>query len=98
MTHEDYERAANHWKIKDASDEKMDRDTLLKEIEQYIKSNNTCALATGSGEFVRVTPIEYTYHDGHSGCSRKVERNSKHLKRIRMCALQSMISMKVSEN
>ena len=36
MTHEDYERAANHWKIKDASDEKMDRDTLLKEIEQYI--------------------------------------------------------------
>lgn len=30
MTHEDYERAANHWKIKDASDEKMDRDTLLK--------------------------------------------------------------------
>lgn len=64
MTHEDYERAANHWKIKDASDEKMDRDTLLKEIEQYIKSNNTCALATGSGEFVRVTPIEYTYHDG----------------------------------
>ena len=35
MTHEDYERAANHWKIKDASDEKMDRDTLLKEIEQY---------------------------------------------------------------
>ena len=64
MTHEDYERAANHLKIKDASDEKMDRDTLLKEIEQYIKSNNTCALATGSGEFVRVTPIEYTYHDG----------------------------------
>ena len=64
MTHEDYERAANHWKIKDASDEKMDRDTLLKEIEQYIKSNNTCALATGNGEFVRVTPIEYTYHDG----------------------------------
>ena len=64
MTHEDYERAANHWKIKDASDEKMDRDTLMKEIEQYIESNNTCALATGSGEFVRVTPIEYTYHDG----------------------------------
>ena len=29
MTHEDYERAANYWKIKDASDEKMDRDTLF---------------------------------------------------------------------
>ena len=50
MTHEDYERAANYWKIKDASDEKMDRDTLLKEIEQYIKSNNICALAIGADE------------------------------------------------
>ena len=30
MTHEDYERAANHWKIKDASDEKMDRDTIIE--------------------------------------------------------------------
>lgn len=63
MTHEEYERAANHWKIKDATDEKLDRDILLREIKQYIGENNTCALATGSGEFVRVTPIEYTYHD-----------------------------------
>lgn len=64
MTHEDYERAANHWKIKDAASEKLDKDILLKEVEQYIEANNTCALATGSGEFVRVTPIEYTYHEG----------------------------------
>lgn len=64
MTHEDYERAADHWKIKDASGKKLDKDTLVTEIEQYIEANNTCALATGSGEFVRVTPIEYTYHDG----------------------------------
>lgn len=64
MTHEEYERAANHWKVKDAASEKLDRDIVRKEMEQYIESNNTCALATGSGEFVRVTPIEYTYHDG----------------------------------
>lgn len=64
MTHEDYERAANHWKIKDSSSEKLDKDTLLKEIGQYIEENNTCALATGNGKFVRVTPIEYAYHDG----------------------------------
>lgn len=63
MTHEDYERAVNHWKIKDASGKKLDRNTLKKEIKQYIEANNTCSLATGSGEFVRVTPIEYTYHD-----------------------------------
>mgnify|MGYP000360120221 FL=1 len=58
MTHKDYERAANHWKIKDASDEKMDRDTLLKEIEQYIKSNNTCALATGADESDKSSTVQ----------------------------------------
>lgn len=58
MTHEDYERAANHWKIKDASDEKMDRDTLLKEIEQYIKSNNTYALATGADESDKSSTVQ----------------------------------------
>ena len=58
MTHEDYERAANHWMIKDASDEKMDRDTLLKEIEQYIKSNNTCALATGADESDKSSTVQ----------------------------------------
>lgn len=58
MAHEDYERAANYWKIKDASDEKMDRDTLLKEIEQYIKSNNTCALATGADESDKSSTVQ----------------------------------------
>ena len=58
MTHKDNERAANHWKIKDASDEKMDRDTLLKEIEQYIKSNNTCALATGADESDKSSTVQ----------------------------------------
>lgn len=27
-------------------------------------NNNTCALATGIGDYVRCTPIEYSYHDG----------------------------------
>ena len=58
MTHEDYERAANYWKIKDASDEKMDRDTLLKEIEQYIKSNNICALAIGADESDKSSTVQ----------------------------------------
>lgn len=33
-------------------------------MEEYILANKTCALATGAGEFVRCTPIEYTYHHG----------------------------------
>ena len=33
-------------------------------IEDYIQRGNTCALATGAGDYVRCTPIEYSYHDG----------------------------------
>ena len=58
MTHEDEERGANYWRIKDASDGKMNRDTLLKEIEQYIKSNNTCALATGADESDKSSTVQ----------------------------------------
>ena len=64
MTHEEYRRAAEHWKIRDANGQAMDRERLLAAAEDYIRANNTCALATGAGTFVRCTPIEYTYHDG----------------------------------
>ena len=64
LTHEEYIQAADYWKQKDAQAVKMDRETLEKEVEAYIQENNTCALATGAGEFVRCTPVEYSYHDG----------------------------------
>ena len=64
LTHEEYIQAAEYWKQKDAQAVKVDRETLQKEIEAYIQENNTCALATGAGEFVRCTPVEYSYHDG----------------------------------
>jgi general stress protein 26 len=63
MTHEDYERAANYWKVKEADSVKLEREVLFAAAEEYIKANDTCALATGAGDFVRCTPIEYTYHD-----------------------------------
>ncbi len=64
MTHEDYERAANHWKVKDTDNVRMREEDLLKAVESYILGNNTCALATGTGDFVRCTPIEYAYREG----------------------------------
>ena len=64
LTHEEYIQAADYWKQKDAQAVKMDRETLEKEVEAYIQENKTCALATGAGEFVRCTPVEYSYHDG----------------------------------
>lgn len=37
---------------------------LDKHTEEFISGHNTCALATGHGNTVRVTPIEYIYRDG----------------------------------
>ena len=42
----------------------MDKTQLKQAIEEYILANKTCALATAAGDFVRCTPIEYTYHHG----------------------------------
>jgi hypothetical protein len=57
----DYKKAASYWMEKDEKTERMDRDTLLAQIEKFIMAHNTCALATGCGDFVRCTPIEYNY-------------------------------------
>ncbi len=64
MKQEEYKAAAEYWNVKDRDSVKVERDELLADVEAYILVNNTCALATGSGSFVRCTPIEYTYRDG----------------------------------
>ena len=64
MNHEDYKKAADHWKPIDAASVKMPQEELFAAMETYILTNDTCALATGSGSQIRNTPIEYTYHDG----------------------------------
>jgi hypothetical protein len=60
----DYKQAAGYWEDKDAAAKQMDRAALLAQTEKFILAHNTCALATGYGDFVRCTPIEYTYLDG----------------------------------
>lgn len=62
MTHEQFEKATKYWKNKEQT--AMPKDELQRAVEKYIGENNTCALATGAGDFVRCTPIEYSYHDG----------------------------------
>lgn len=61
MTHEQFKEAAEYWTKKEQTD--MPREDLKKVIDAYVAKNNTCALATGTGEFVRCTPIEYSFHD-----------------------------------
>lgn len=56
--------AAGYWEEKDAGSVRLDPAALREMAEAYIRSNNTCALATGTGDYVRCTPIEYSWHDG----------------------------------
>ena len=62
MTHEEYAKAAGYWKNK--AQVKMPKEALKQAVIAYINANNTCALATGAGDYVRCTPIEYSFHDG----------------------------------
>ncbi|MDO4281955.1 MAG: pyridoxamine 5'-phosphate oxidase family protein [Peptococcaceae bacterium] len=64
MNKEEFAQAANYWHERDAVAKKMPREELQAEILRVIGANNTCALATGCGDFVRCTPIEYSYNDG----------------------------------
>lgn len=61
MEHEEYEKAANYWKKKEQK--AMPKGDLKQVIDKYISENNTCALATGTEDYVRCTPLEYSYHD-----------------------------------
>ncbi len=64
MTQDEFDEAAAYWIRKDSIGRKMENDQLKIEADKFISANNVCALATGSGSFIRCTPIEYAYHDG----------------------------------
>jgi len=58
----DFQAAQNFWVEKDKKGKKMPDGELLDIIVAYIKRHNTMALATGYGDFVRNTPIEYEWY------------------------------------
>lgn len=60
----DYDKAAAYWREKESADVLAPEDVLMAEAEKFILAHNTCALATGSGDFIRCTPIEYSYRQG----------------------------------
>lgn len=64
MTKQEYQAAACYWEEKDADSVKLEQSKLRPMVEEYIQSNNTGALATGTGDYVRCTPIEYSWHGG----------------------------------
>lgn len=64
MTHEDYEQAQQYWTSKEADARRMPAHELQAELDEFFAEHNTLALATGWGDYVRCTPLEYSYHDG----------------------------------
>lgn len=64
MTNEEYQAAARYWEDQEGESIHLDRVRLQTMIEEYLQANNTCALATGAGDYVRCTPMEYSWHDG----------------------------------
>ena len=62
MTEQEYHSAATYWTSKSRME--MPEAELKQYTEDFIKEHSVCALATGSGDYVRCTPLEYSYHDG----------------------------------
>ena len=54
----------NYWKEQQKTAVHMDRDQVLAAVETFIRTHDTCGFATGSGDFIRCTPMEYIYMDG----------------------------------
>jgi hypothetical protein len=60
----DYDKAEQFWIEKDRNAVRMDPEDLSKEIGAFLHSHRVCAFACAAGDFVRCTPLEYTYANG----------------------------------
>lgn len=65
MTTKEYKKAADFWKAKESK--AMPVEQLTPVVEDFLRSSAVCALATGTGDYVRCTPLEYSFHDGQFG-------------------------------
>ena len=57
----DFHHFQNFWIEQQKTAVHMDRDAAYAHIQNFIKNHNTCGFATGYGDYIRCTPIEYTY-------------------------------------
>lgn len=66
MTHEDFARAQAYWTERDARPDakRMPPGELRGAVEAFARSHRVGALATGAGDFVRCTPLEYDFAQG----------------------------------
>lgn len=58
----DYEKASRFWT--DRAAQSQAAPDAKEKLTAFIAARQVCALATGAGDWVRCTPIEYTWLDG----------------------------------
>ena len=64
MANIDFQHFQNFWIEQQKTAKHMPREEALAHIVKFIENHNTCGFATGYGDYIRCTPIEYTYMDG----------------------------------
>jgi uncharacterized protein YhbP (UPF0306 family) len=63
MTDSQFTRAQSFWTRKDETENKLDPAALYYWISSFLSAHKILTLATGTGDYVRCTPLEYTWHD-----------------------------------
>ena len=61
MSNINYQHFQNFWIEQQKTAVHMDRDAALEHMKNFIRNHNTCGFATGTGDYIRCTPIEYTF-------------------------------------
>ncbi|MCI7327170.1 MAG: pyridoxamine 5'-phosphate oxidase family protein [Hornefia butyriciproducens] len=85
MTEEQYKQAESFWTRKDEAEKKLNADVLYDWIDKFLSSHKILALATAAGNFVRCTPLEYSWHDDtiwiftEGGLKFRALRENKHV-------------------
>ncbi|MDY5579535.1 pyridoxamine 5'-phosphate oxidase family protein [Porcincola intestinalis] len=64
MTDEQYAQAESFWTRKDKTAKKLDDDALYSWIDEFLSSHKVLALATAKKDFIRCTPLEYSWYAG----------------------------------
>lgn len=62
MNSDEFKAAASVWKSREIK--AMPAAELKNFVDDFLKKKSVCALATGCDDFVRCTPLEYSYHHG----------------------------------
>lgn len=60
----DIKHYQNFWIEQQKTAIHMDQEQAKAAADKFIRNHNTCGFATATGDYVRCTPIEYTWMDG----------------------------------